>query len=268
MSKMKYIATLSGGKDSTVMCDLLLKNKYPVDYIVFNNTLIEHKEMYQYIDKLEKYFNGRYNKKIIRLKPNKKPEDIIFRKVKKKDSEWFGFVKGIFSPVMGFCEWRTETKILPLQRFLKKEQIEDYKIYIGFTLDEMNRLNREDTTKLYPLVDDFKMSERACKEYLIEQEMENPLYRNFNRTGCRYCPALSETDKFNLWKYYPEVWSEMKQIENKLKKLQASGEKVIYDNWHLGESIEDLEKKFVKADKQGSLFDFSNEPLADCFCKI
>ncbi len=122
MSKMKYIATLSGGKDSTVMCDLLLKNNYPVDYLIFNDTLIEHKEMYQYINKLEKY--------------------------------------------------------------------------------------------------------------------------------------------------YPEVWSEMKQIENKLKKLQASGEKVIYDNWHLGESIEDLEKKFVKADKQGSLFDFSNEPLADCFCKI
>ena len=55
---MKYIATISGGKDSTVMCDLLLKNGYQVDYIVFNNTLIEHKEMYQYINKLEKYFKA------------------------------------------------------------------------------------------------------------------------------------------------------------------------------------------------------------------
>ena len=38
---MKYIATISFGKDSTVMCDLLLKNGYPVDYIVFTDTLLE-----------------------------------------------------------------------------------------------------------------------------------------------------------------------------------------------------------------------------------
>ena len=32
MKNTKYIATISGGKDSTVMCDLLLKNNYQVDY--------------------------------------------------------------------------------------------------------------------------------------------------------------------------------------------------------------------------------------------
>jgi hypothetical protein len=29
-----------------------------------------------------------------------------------------------------------------------------------------------------------------------------------------------------------------------------------------------MENKFIEADKQGSLFDFSDEPLKDCFCKI
>lgn len=38
---MKYIATLSGGKDSTAMIDLLLRNNYPLDYIVFKDTLHE-----------------------------------------------------------------------------------------------------------------------------------------------------------------------------------------------------------------------------------
>ena len=99
---MKYIATISGGKDSTVMCDLLLKNGYQVDYIVFNNTLIEHKEMYQYINKLEKYFKERYNKKITKLKPNKKPEDIIFRKVKKKIVSGLVILKEFFLLYWGF----------------------------------------------------------------------------------------------------------------------------------------------------------------------
>ncbi len=40
MSKMKYIATISGGKDSTVMCDLLLKNNYPIVIRSINNRKI------------------------------------------------------------------------------------------------------------------------------------------------------------------------------------------------------------------------------------
>jgi len=268
MNNIKYIATISGGKDSVTMCDLLLKNGYPVDYIIFNDTLLEHEEMYDYIDKIEEYINARYKKSIIRLKPIKKPNDVIFRKVKRKSSDWYGQIKGIFSPVMGFCEWRTESKIAPLDRFLKKEGISNYKIYIGFTTDEKHRINRNDETKLYPLVDNFKMSETNCKEYLINQEMENPLYRHFNRTGCKYCPAQSKKDKFTIWKHYPKVWEEMRLIENMLRDLEKSGEKVIYNNWHLGETIEEMQEEFKKIDKQGSLFDFSDEPLKDCFCHI
>ena len=264
----KYIATISGGKDSVTMCDLLLKHKYPVDYIIFNDTLAEHEEMYIYIEKLKLYFKNKYNKEILVLKPNKTPDEVIFRKVKRKSSEWRGQIKGIFSPVMGFCEWRTEAKIRPLERFLKENNIKDYKIYIGYTLNEKSRINKEDKTKLFPLIDIFKMSERNCQEYLINNEMENPLYKHFTRTGCFFCPAQSERDKFIIWKNYPEKWEYMKNIEKRLNEYKKLKEKVIYDNWHMGTSIEELEKKFIILNKQGSLFDFSNEPLKDCFCKI
>lgn len=266
---MIYIATISGGKDSTAMTDLLLRHNYKVDYIIFNDTLAEHVEMYEYLKKVNEYFKRKYNKEITYLKPNKHYEDVIFRKVKKKTSEWYGHVKGVFSPVMGFCEWRTESKIRPLERFLKSKGIKDFKIYIGYTIDETGRVNREDTTKLYPLIDDFRMSETDCLIYLRDNEMQNPLYRVFSRTGCAFCPAKSETDKFYLWKHYPKIWDEMKKIEHRLRELEEQGEKVIYNNWHLGESIEELEEKFIKADKQKSLFDeLDSEPLRDCFCKI
>lgn len=267
--RVYHICTISGGKDSVTMADLLCKNGYPVDLIVFNNTLAEFPMMYEYIAKLKTYFKDRYNKDIQVLIPNKTPEAVMFRKVVDKNSEWYGWIKGVFAPVMGFCEWRTESKIRPLERFLKEREIRNYKIYIGYTLDEQDRVNREDTTKLYPLIDDFKMSERNCQEYLINQEMENPLYRFFTRTGCMWCPANSDKAWFTVWKHFPETWEYMKWVEKMLAYYISIGEKVIYKGWFPdGETCEDKEKKFKKADLQGSLFDFSDEPHKDCFCKV
>lgn len=269
IKKQVHIATISGGKDSTVMCDLLLKGGYPVDYIVFNDTLLEYDEMYQYIDKVDSYFTQRYGISITRLKPKRTPEEIMFRKVTKKDSEYFGQVKGVFAPVMGFCEWRTHSKIRPLEEWLKNNNIENPYIYIGITLDEQNRISDADSRQLYPLVTDFKLKEVNCQEYLINQEMENPLYKHFTRTGCSMCPAKSKRDWFNTWKYYPNTWEYMKSIESHLERLEKRGETVIYKSFFPdGRKCLDYEKEFIKSDMQGSLFDFSDEPLKDCFCKI
>ena len=73
---------------------------------------------------------------------------------------------------------------------------------------------------------------------------------------------------FVIWKKYPKVWEEMKDIELRLLNLQEKGEKIIYNNFHMGKTCLDMEKKFKEVDKQCSLFDFSDEPLKDCFCKI
>ena len=79
-----YIATISGGKDSTVATDLLLKNSYPVDYILFHDTLQEFPLMYDYIEKLKVYFKDRYNKDIIVLKPKTTFEDWCYGTINKK----------------------------------------------------------------------------------------------------------------------------------------------------------------------------------------
>lgn len=262
-----YIATLSGGKDSTVMVDLLLKNNYPVDYIIFSDTLAEFDEMYQYIDKLKKHLKERYNKEVITLLPRRSLEESMLRKVGKKKSKHFGKIKGIHNPLVGFCEWRREAKIAPLKKWLRVNKITNYKLYIGYTTDETHRKSKVENNHIYPLVDYFRMSENDCKQYLVEHDMENPLYRHFNRTGCYFCPAQSEAGYFNIWKHYPKKWQKMLKMEKKLKEAQKNGEKVISDRHKSNIYLVDLEKKFEKADKQGVLFDFSDEPLRDCFCK-
>ena len=263
---MKYIATISGGKDSTAMCDLLLKKGFPVDYIVFNDTTDEFDEMYEYLDKVEEYFLTRYNKKITRLKPVKNYDDYIFRVLSRGEN--VGSVAGLPNGVQGFCEWRRDAKIRPFERWIKAEKIGEHKIYMGITLDEAHRTDRN-SNFLYPLIDDFMLSEENCKAYLINQEMENPLYKHFSRTGCRKCQFQSDRDFFNIWKHYPKVWQEFADYESKVRELKMNGASVVSESWFTDHrTCLDMETKFIKTDKQGSLFDFSNEPLKDCFCKI
>ena len=95
--------------------------------------------------------------------------------------------------------------------------------------------------------------------------MENPLYKHFSRTGCSVCPAQSDRAWFEVWKHFPDTWEYMREIEKRLSKFDKVKSKTWFNDFR---SCEDMEKKFKKADKQGSLFDFSDEPLKDCFCKI
>lgn len=253
-----YIATISGGKDSVTMCDLLLKNGYPVDYILFADTLHEFKIMYEYIEKLKLYFKKRYNKKITVLKPNTTFENWCFGVLER--GAGIGKIRGL-PLVTNPCYWRRESKVKP-QELFEKDMGKIVK-YIGFTKDENRSIKNEENIKfVYPLKDIFKMTEEDCKKYLINQDMENPLYRHFTRTGCAMCPYQSEKSWFNIWKHYTKEWEYIKSIENKL-----SGS--LNDYWFTDyKTTKEMESKFIESDKQGSLFDFSDEPLKDCFCKI
>ena len=49
-----YVASLSGGKDSTAMVLRLIEEKWPLDLILFCDTGLEFPGMYEHVRKLEK----------------------------------------------------------------------------------------------------------------------------------------------------------------------------------------------------------------------
>jgi len=260
------------------MCDLLLKNGYPVDEIIFTDTLLEFNKMYEYIEKLKEYFLNRYGKKITVLTPKSKFEEWCFGVIEKPTAKRKGAIRGIPTKD-SMCYWRREAKIYPVERYIKEQEFlferpMGYKgkivQYIGYTLGENRSV--QDTNEItfkYPLKDIFKMSEEDCKSYISNQDMENPLYKHFSRTGCACCPYQSDKSWYMIWKNYPEVWEYMREIELHLHDLENSGYDVVNKYWFMGyKSIIDMEKLFEEKDKQGSLFDFSDEPVKDCFCKI
>ena len=267
MSKKIYIAKLSGGKDSTAMVDLLLRNNYPLDYILFCDTLAEFGAMYEYLDKLDAYFKKAYGKSITRTKPKKSINEAVFSRVSKGEHK--GEIKGAFLPQMGYCDWRLYSKLHTEDDFIKSLGISksDVITYLGITIDEKHRADLENENLVYPLITDFKMSERDCQNYLKERELENPLYRHFTRTGCAFCPAQSMRAKFNLWKYYPSEWQKIKELESEILAQEAKGEKIYNKYWFNKWSVDELETRFkAQDDGCGSLFD--DEPLKDCFCKF
>lgn len=53
-----YVASLSGGKDSTAMVLRLVEEKWPLDLILFCDTGLEFPEMYTHVEQLEKELPG------------------------------------------------------------------------------------------------------------------------------------------------------------------------------------------------------------------
>jgi 3'-phosphoadenosine 5'-phosphosulfate sulfotransferase (PAPS reductase)/FAD synthetase len=220
------IVCFSGGKDSTAMLLRMLELKIPVDKIVFADTYFEFPELYNYINMIEKYIN----RKIEFVYPNKTFEEWFEGLITRGDRK--GEVRGF--PLKVFpCYWSREAKIKPLQKIANKND----KMFIGIAFDELERCSKDDGNLYYPLVD-WKWTEQDCINYLNKKGLFNPLYVNFDRLGCYFCPKQSEKSLYVLWKIYPDLWKKTKFWESK---NLALGRGLIFNK-----SMSDYEKLFDK----------------------
>lgn len=71
---MKYIASVSFGKDSLAMLLLLVEKKYPIDEVIFFDTEMEFQAIYNIRDNIKKLLN-KEKIKYTELKPKIKFED-------------------------------------------------------------------------------------------------------------------------------------------------------------------------------------------------
>jgi len=258
---MTCISMLSGGQDSTAMTLRLLELGERVDYIIFADTGLEHDEMYEYIDKLDAFFQRKYNIKITRLHPKNDFKHWVYGNNTK--GEHVGKTRGT-PTVLDPCWWRRESKEYSFNRWIIKEKITEHFKYVGYVYGEFERFNNAPEYVKAPLIE-WRWREAEVQKYLKDMQMENPLYRHFNRTGCAICPKQSEASKYMLYKHYPEKWDYMKQMEHNLN--TDENRTGFYPRWHTELTIAQLEEKFKKKDKQQT-FAFDDEPLADCFCVI
>lgn len=204
---MKHIVCFSGGKDSTAMLLRMIELNYKIDRIIFADTGFEFPELYDYINKIEKEIN----KNIEIVKPKTKFEDWFYGEV--TSGKMKGKIRGF--PLKYFpCYWSRESKVKPLTNSYSKNDF----VYIGIAYDEKQRCSKKDKNLIYPLVK-WKWTEQDCIDYLNKRNVFNPLYVNFDRLGCYFCPKQNEKSIYVLWKNYPELWAKLKFWESEQYKI-------------------------------------------------
>jgi 3'-phosphoadenosine 5'-phosphosulfate sulfotransferase (PAPS reductase)/FAD synthetase len=155
MSKQYHVVSFSGGKDSTAMLLRMMELGMPVDEIIFCDTGVEFPQMYEHLDRVEKYIK----RPITRLKREHDYRYMLLEhEVKARD----GSIKKGYSFTGMWGRWCTAY----FKRDFIKKYLKDkgaYVQYIGIAADEPKRVHND----RYPLVD-WGWTEADCLRYCYE----------------------------------------------------------------------------------------------------
>ena len=227
---MKYIASVSFGKDSLAMVLRLLEENKPLDEVVFYDTGMEFEAIYNVKDKVYKLLEEK-NIPLITIMPLEPFEYKMFEKpVNKKD----GSVGKGYSWCGGRCRWGTTAKIKSLEDYCK-----GHYEYVGIAVDEPQRLEKERKgNKIFPLAE-WGMTEKDCLQYCYDRgfnwkEDGVELYSILDRVSCWCCANKNLKELKNYYLHLPKYWE-------KLKELQSKTDRPIKYNKY---SVYDLEDKF------------------------
>lgn len=236
MNDIKHIVSFSGGKDSMAMLLKMIENNMQIDEIVYCNIMAtptigaEYPEMYEYLDKVDKYLIKTIGKKITRLE-----SPISFEKqfyTVKQRGKYEGKIYGFPWNLGAWCN--SKLKVQTLDQYLKKQG--EYISYIGIAYDEPKRFGRLAINERAPLYD-WQMTEKDCLQYTKEKGLYNPLYDKFKRLGCWFC-VKQGLDSLRILRHdYPEYWKMMLD-------WQKDSEVKFKPNY----TIQQLEERFMQED--------------------
>lgn len=225
---MKYIASVSFGKDSLAMLLILVEKKYKLDEVIFYDTGMEFKAIYDTRDRVKELLKEK-NIKYTELKPK---EPFLYKMIEKEVHKRDGSIQYGYGLCGGRCRWGTTEKNITITKYLKEQYGQDYREYIGIASDETKRIEKErNEHKLLPLVD-WNMTEKDCLEYCYDkgfywEENGIKLYDILDRVSCWCCANKNKKELENMRIYLPEYY--LKNIEL-LKKIKQNNKKgtVVY----------------------------------------
>jgi len=231
---MKRVASFSGGKDSTAMILRLIKEGRPLDEIVFFDTGWEFPQMYNHIDKFERYIGM----PITRLHP-RRPFDYwmctkpIVRRKKSCPMHGKVYRYGNGWPSF-FRRWCTCEKISVIDQHCGNALQ-----YVGIAADESKRINM----CLYPLVE-WGMTEADCLQMCFDHGFNwGGLYNHFNRVSCFCCSLKGLDDYRTLRKDFPQLWRRMIEMGDNVSSPEGR-------QFNYGKTIRDLDARFAAEDEK------------------
>lgn len=221
-----YVASLSGGKDSTAMVLRLIEENRPLDLILFCDTGLEFPQMCEHVRKLTQSISV----PVIWLKADKGFEYyFLYHRPKRKNPNLAD--KAGFSwagPRNRWCTAVLKTRVINhyLSNLRKEYEIVQY---IGIASDEPKRVREF----CYPLVE-WGMTEKDCLEYCYERGYDwGELYELFRRVSCWCCPLQPLEELRVLRRHFPKLWEQLLEWES-----------MTWRNFRSDYSVEDLDIRF------------------------
>ena len=213
---MKYIVSISGGKDSTALL-LWAIAKYGKRnlIIIFADTGAEFEETYEYLEYLE-------------LKQGIK----IFH-IKNEKWDWFSYSRHrqmLPDSQNRFCtskcktdptsKWITANCTRKEDIFLTGERWEESGLRAGYSHQYFNKDHR--IKGLRPILHWTVADVLRC---IREAGLElHPIYKHFYRLGCYCCIFNSQSEWVQLYRYYPHLFEKAAKFEEELGYTFKQGE--------------------------------------------
>lgn len=244
---MKYIASVSFGKDSLAMLLKLLELGYPLDEVIYFDIGVEFACVRANVEKMKKILEER-NIKFTILKPKK---SFLYNMTEKEVTKRNGKKQKGYKWCGGCTRWGTTLKLEAIAINNKKYGDEAIVEYVGIAADERHRINRKrngNRVKLYPLVE-WEMEEKDCLEYCYSKgwhwyENGYELYDLLDRVSCKYCKNKNLKELRNIYHFMPEIWEELKILQD-----------IVQMPYKDGKTIYDLEARFISEDMQLTVWD-------------
>lgn len=207
---MEYIASLSYGKDSIAMLEVIKQHNMQLDRIVHVEIMAtdtipaDLPQMVEFKKHADKIINQRYGIKVEHLTAKKSYEEYFYTvKGKKAKLENQGKIYGF--PMLKGAWCNSHLKLSILKQFANPKK---YVQYVGIAFDEPNRFHSLNGNKTSPLVE-HEITEKQAFELAERLDLLSPIYKNSARGGCWFCHNQSIGQLRFLRKQYPEYWQLM-----------------------------------------------------------
>lgn len=250
---MKYIASWSGGKDSTASIILAHENNEPLDLIIFSEVMFDKDisgELPEHIDFIKNkciplFEDWGYETKI--LHSDKTYMDIFMHEPVR--GKRFGTGMKVGFPATGMCGIQKPCKLKPIKKFFK-ELDSDYIEYVGIAKDEPKRLERLCENKI-SLLGKYKYTEQMALDICKKYNLLSPIYNFAPRGGCWFCPNAKDCWLRHLRNNHREYWNTLLWLE--------TIPNLIGNKWNTLKqtSIHDKEEQFFWEDNQINIFDYA-----------
>ena len=236
-----YIASFSGGKDSTAMVLMLIAQGYPLHEVVCCDTTMEFPAMYRHIEKVRAVVEAA-GIKFTMLRSEHDFEYYLTQHMAKREegSRYYGIPGYGWPGVMS--RWCTKSLKVKLINDYIRDLRSRYNLnqYIGIAADEEDRLERKQNQqkgKIYPLAE-WGWTEEACLAYCYGHGYDwEGLYELFERVSCWCCPLQPLGELRTLRRAFPDLWMELQDLDRRQMKPFKGGLRVL-----------DLEKRFTLED--------------------